>query len=175
MQQRSTAILAAAVCAALSACGPQEQVVRPQHENAAAPAAGVSISNVVVRPGAAGGITAAYLTIHAGGEDRLLSVTSTEAERVELHETRTQPDGLTSMQPLPEGAPVGAAAPLVLQPGGAHLMVFNLTRDLPEGSTLPLQLRFEKAGVVAVTAAVGQPQVPGAASAPADAAHQHGH
>jgi len=159
--------LAALSVAALAACGPQEQVVRPE---ASLTAGSVAISDAVVRPGILGGATAAYLTVRSDAADQLVSVRSTAAERVELHETRTDEEGLTSMQPLDQGAPVGPGAPLVLQPGGMHLMLFNLARDVPEGGAVDLELTFAKAGVVAATATVGQPGVPAAGGE----AH-HGH
>lgn len=168
MRTLFTLTFAAVALAGLAACGPQEQVVRPE----AAQAAGVAISSVVVRPGSAGGATAAYLTVTSDAADRLLSVRSTLAERAELHETTTDADGLTSMQPVAQGAPINPGAPLVLQPGGLHIMLFNLAHDVPEGGAVDLELTFEKAGVVAAAATVGQPGVPAAAAA-AGGDHAH--
>jgi copper(I)-binding protein len=39
-------------------------------------------------------------------------------------------------------------------PGGLHLMMIGLTRPLRQGETVPVTLRFERAGEVPVTLAV---------------------
>ena len=120
--------------------------------------------------GAAGGITAsdawarpspmmnragaAYLVIQNNGaaEDKLLSVESDVAQTIELHETKEM-NGMMQMSPVPN-IPVPAGGKTELKPGGLHVMLIGLNRELKAGDKVQLTLNFEKAGKVPVTAEV---------------------
>ena len=92
-------------------------------------------------------IAAGYLVIrNAGAADRLLSASSPAAERVETHTTVR--DGDISRMREVKGYEVPARATLELKPGGSHLMLVNLKALLKEGTSVPLTLKFEKAGEV---------------------------
>jgi periplasmic copper chaperone A len=54
-----------------------------------------------------------------------------------------------------------------LKPGGAHLMFVDVRKPFAEGETVPVTLRFERAGEKTVQFRVGQ-----GAAAPA---HEHKH
>ena len=59
------------------------------------------------------------------------------------------------MQDLrPGGFPVPANGTVELKPGGFHIMLMNLTEPLEAGDSVELELTFEKAGTVKVTAPV---------------------
>ena len=89
----------------------------------------------------AGQPAAAYFTIRGGGrESRLVSVTSPEAQRVELHESRME-GGMSRMRPLAE-VPVPAGGELAFAPGGRHAMLFGLSSEVQPFGQLPLHLRF---------------------------------
>jgi copper(I)-binding protein len=45
---------------------------------------------------------------------------------------------------------------VTLEPGGYHLMFMNLTGTLQAGSTVQIELTFEKAGTITVAAEVRQ-------------------
>jgi copper(I)-binding protein len=98
----------------------------------------------------------AYLNITNTGTtpDRLLSVSSTVAEKTELHENKTE-DGVMKMRPE---APVALkpGETVTLKPGGDHLMLMGLKQPLKEGDSIPLTLLFEKAGAIQVTAKVAK-------------------
>ena len=49
-----------------------------------------------------------------------------------------------------EGIDVPAGGKAVLEPGGDHLMLFDLKAGLAPGDTFPLTLVFERAGSVTV-------------------------
>jgi copper(I)-binding protein len=49
---------------------------------------------------------------------------------------------------VPLGTPVKPGEPLAFAPGGLHLMLYGLSKPLVAGQRFPLELRFEKAGVV---------------------------
>lgn len=116
-------------------------------------------------------VGAAYLVIDNRGKrsDRLLSVSSPRAARVEVH--ATVHDGDTMRMKRVDPLHVGAGERLELQPGGMHLMLMGLDAPLREGEQVPLTLRFEVAGEVRVQARV---YAPGDATAGEDHSHhQH--
>lgn len=116
-----------------------------------------TIDGAWARPGVAGAETAAYLTITglAGEADALMSASSPDAASVELHEATTDAQGMMGMHPI-DHLDIHAGETVVLKPGGHHLMVMGLKKDLAVGGTLQLELVFEHAGKVAVQAEIKQ-------------------
>lgn len=113
-------------------------------------------------------IGAGFLTIRNGGgdPDRLVSVTSPRAKRVEIH-TMSLDDGVMRMRPLPNGLEIPAGAVSTLAPGGNHIMLIGLTTPLKAGERVPATLRFAHAGTVRITFVVG-------AAGAAASANEHG-
>jgi protein SCO1 len=100
-------------------------------------------------------VGAVYFTLVNGTaqEDRLLSVESTSAGRVELHEVRTEGE-LVQMRHRPEGFALPARARLELEPGGKHLMLYAVP---PATRRVDLTLHFEKARPLSLTLPVVEP------------------
>lgn len=99
-----------------------------------------------------GGHGAVYLQISNGGAaDRLLSVETPLAAVAELHES-LEDGGVMRMVAHPEGFPVPAEGRLQLEPGGKHVMLMQIQPTT--APTVPLTLRFEKAGTVEAQAQV---------------------
>jgi len=94
---------------------------------------------------------AAYLTIVATTDDRLLGASST-AGAVELH-AQTVDNGLHGMRALAEIA-LPEDTPVRLEPGGLHLMLLDLAAPLVPGEVIAFTLRFAVAGNVAIAAPV---------------------
>ncbi|MEY3974434.1 MAG: hypothetical protein RIS59_795 [Pseudomonadota bacterium] len=95
-------------------------------------------------------VGAGFLTIaNSGAADRLVSVSCTCSQSAELH-SMTMDGGVMKMRKL-EGIDVPAKGSLVLEPGGMHLMLIGLKAPLAEGQSVPLELRFDKVGVVKTT------------------------
>jgi copper(I)-binding protein len=125
---------------------------------AAAP--GLSLAQPVVvespwaRPTAPGAkVGGAFMTIVGGKQaDRVLSGSSPAAGVVELH-THVMEGGVAKMRAIP-AIDVPAGGRVELKPGGLHVMLINLKAPLKAGESVPLTLRFEKAGDVAVRVAV---------------------
>ncbi|MBM3533575.1 MAG: copper chaperone PCu(A)C [Alphaproteobacteria bacterium] len=105
---------------------------------------------------------AAYLTLVNRGKeiDRLLGATTTAAAKVELHtyqRSGTAPTGahaghgshMMEMRPV-ERLEVKPGETVVLKPDGVHVMLIGLKAPLKEGERLPLTLRFERAGEIAI-------------------------
>ena len=97
---------------------------------------------------------AAYMVLQNGGaaEDKLLSVEGDVAQAIELHETKEM-NGMMQMSPVPN-IPVPANGKAELKPGGLHVMLIGLNRELKAGDKVQLTLNFEEAGKVPVTAEV---------------------
>jgi len=115
------------------------------------------IESAWARPGDAGGMSAAYLVISNVGEtaDALVAAKSEVAQVVELHQTRQVGD-VMQMQPV-ERIEVPAKGRVELVPGGYHLMLIGLQRELHPGERFSLVLRFEKGGEISVDVEVRQP------------------
>jgi hypothetical protein len=117
-----------------------------------------TISGAWVRPPmGADSPAAGYLTIVNSSDqpDALVSVSSPAAGSVEIHETTTDTSGMMGMQPV-DRVEVPAGGTVRLEPGGFHLMMMALTQPLEVGSTVELDLMFERAGKVVVRADVKQ-------------------
>lgn len=103
----------------------------------------------------AGGTGPGFMRIRNAGlaDDRLLSASSPMTASVELHEM-SMADGQMTMRALPDGLLIPAGGSVELAPGGIHLMLIGVTAALAAGQTVPVELRFEKAGTVTVPFAV---------------------
>lgn len=141
MKLRKFAVIAAmGLCAAGSAWAKDYQ------------AGQVEIDDLWVRASAPGQSNGAgYMEIDnkATAADRLLSVSSSAAERVELHTVETK-DGVAKMRQVEGGIALPAGGEVKLAPGGYHVMFLKLKAPFAEGATVPATLKFEKAGEVAV-------------------------
>lgn len=102
-----------------------------------------------------GGVNSAiYLTIKnpTAAADRLIKAQSDVAASVELH-TMAEENGVMKMHPV-DGVDVPAQGEAVLKPGGFHIMLLNIARDLKVGDKVTVTLTFEKAGTLTVEAEV---------------------
>ncbi|WP_245431169.1 copper chaperone PCu(A)C [Rhodoplanes roseus] len=127
-------------------------------------------------------VAGGYLTItNTGTEpDRLVGGTLPQAGRFEVHEMKTE-NGVMTMRPLNQGLEIKPGATVTLAPGGYHVMFMDLKQPLKEGETLAGELRFEKAGTVAVRYSVqaigatspGSTTSAGGGAAPAAGGHHH--
>jgi hypothetical protein len=101
-------------------------------------------------------VGAGYMTItNTGSEpDRLVGGALPQAGRFEVHEMRMQ-DGVMTMRPVSGGLEIKPGQTVKLEPGGYHVMFMELKEPLKNGETLKGELKFEKAGTVAVEYKVG--------------------
>jgi copper(I)-binding protein len=95
-------------------------------------------------------VGAGYLEVRNNGAqaDRLLSATTAAAKRVELHVT--QRDGEVMRMREVKTLEIPARERFTLRPGGAHLMLVDLTQPLKKGERFKMKLRFERAGEMEV-------------------------
>lgn len=125
-----------------AACGEKENnQILPQEE----------LQNETVlnwaRPGKTGAMTGAYLEYKnkLNIADTLISAESNVAQVTELHESYTTEDGLSGMRGV-DNVIVDAGEVLLLEKGGYHLMLMNLTEDVEENDTISVTLNFKQAG-----------------------------
>ncbi|MDQ0357415.1 copper(I)-binding protein [Rhodoplanes tepidamans] len=100
-------------------------------------------------------VAGGYMSITNTGTtpDRLVGGSLPQAGRFEVHEMKTE-NGIMTMRPLVQGLEIKPGQTVTLAPGGYHVMFMDLKQPLKEGETLSGELRFEKAGTVAVTYSV---------------------
>jgi hypothetical protein len=105
-------------------------------------------------PGAETGIL--YLSIANKGAmaDRLVDVSTDVAATAEIHESTMGSGGVMKMEGMGKGVALPPGKTVTLKPGGMHIMLMGLKRQLKAGDTVPLVLTFEKAGKVSANAEV---------------------
>lgn len=106
----------------------------------------------------AAGTGAVFLRLTNDGReaDRLLGGRTDVAEVVEIHETVMEGE-VMRMQMVADGLEIPAGGKVLLQPGGYHVMLIGIQRDLAVGDEFELELAFEKSGTLLVEAQVRQP------------------
>ncbi len=113
----------------------------------------LSIDDVWARTGQPGQVSAAFMEIkNKGAADKIISANCACAKATELHDMKMA-DGKMLMMQVP-AMDVPANGDLKLKPGGYHIMLIGLNRPLVAGETLPIKLKFEKAGEVTVQAQI---------------------
>lgn len=96
---------------------------------------------------------AVYLTIiDRGAPDRIVGVSTPVAETAGIHQSSNE-NGIMRMRPVPS-LPVTPGAPVILAPGGYHIMLTGLRHPLEHGQTFPVTLSFERAAPVTATVTV---------------------
>ena len=92
-------------------------------------------------PAVPGRPAAAYFTLNGGpASDVLVRVTADYAIRAELHET-VSTGGRMSMKPIAR-VPVPARGTVPFEPGGRHVMLYDLDPRARPGTTTLLTLTF---------------------------------
>lgn len=123
---------------------------------ARAQSGGLVVKDVWARATPGGAQTgAAYATIVSPTADRLTAVASPVAKTVQLH-TMSMDGGIMRMRPV-AAIDIPADQPVMLKPGGIHVMLEGLNQPLHEGQPFSLTLSFEKAGERQVTVTVEKP------------------
>ena len=83
-----------------------------------------------------------------GAADQLVSASSPAAGEIQLHEMAMEGNVMKMRQVKDIAVPAGGA--VELKPGGLHLMFMNIKAPLAAGQTVPVKLKFAKAGEVEV-------------------------
>lgn len=87
-------------------------------------------------------------------DDMLVAAETDAAEVVELHEMTMGEGDVMRMRQLEDGIAVPAGGAALMQPGGLHIMLINLTADLVEGDSVEFTLSFMENEDLSITAPV---------------------
>ena len=113
----------------------------------------ITVEQPWARATPAGAMTGAvYMTLanKTGTADRLTAAASDVAQKVQIHEMAVV-NGIMQMRELANGLAVPANGSVTLKPGGYHVMLIGLKKQLIAGQTIPLTLTFAKAGTISIT------------------------
>ncbi len=147
-------LTAAFAALALAGCAEPPAPANTGPESATTPAATVvalSVADGWTRATPAGATAAGgFFTINnpTAETDRLVSVASARSPRVEMHEMANA-NGVMQMRQV-QAIDVPSTGTVQLAPGGLHLMFMDLPAGFAVGETVPVQLTFERTGVVNV-------------------------
>ncbi len=106
--------------------------------------------------------SAAYFTIHGGGEAVVLrGVTTAEAVRLEVHESMMA-GGMASMKPI-QTIDIPARTAVKLEPGGKHIMLWNVNQGAVANGKMTFTFIFSNGDRIIADATI---QKANAATAP---------
>ena len=112
-------------------------------------------------PAVAGNPASIYFTLHGGSQPAtLLAVGAPFAVRTEMHESMKRAGGTMSMAPLRQVA-IAPRAVVKFEPGGKHVMIYDVAPSLKPGTRAPIRLSFangRKVEVQAVIVGAGDPE-----------------
>lgn len=137
-----------------ASCG--KKAPAPERE---AKKAGISIENQWVREvPPTQKMSAAYMTlVNNYDEDKVLVTTKNDASNItELH--KMVMDGDVMKMDKIDSIIVPAHSSFELKPGGLHIMLIDLTKELKSGDTVNFELEFESGEKVSATAEVKKPK-----------------
>jgi copper(I)-binding protein len=117
----------------------------------------IKIENAYTRATAPGQqVAGGFMKIENKGNtgDQLLSASSSAAGEVQLHEMAMEGNVMKMRQVKDIAVPAGGS--VELKPGSYHLMFMNLKGPFSAGQTVPVKLKFAKAGEVEVKLPVNE-------------------
>lgn len=143
MHRNSLTVTLAFATLALAACGQKEAL---------------SVTDATVRlPAVAGNPGAAYFTLHGADKDtRLMSISSPQAGRAEMHDVKME-GGMMTMTPIDNGLAIPKGATIKFETGGRHAMLFDMKPGLKAGDKVTLTFSFADGRKVTVDAASEAP------------------
>lgn len=115
----------------------------------------IEVTNAWARPAATGHNSALYMTISNKStlEDTLYAAKSSVAQIVEIHETYKAGEDMMGMREV-EFVKILPNSSLSFKPGGHHIMLIGVTKDLIAGDSIKVDLFFRKNGKINVKAKV---------------------
>ena len=140
------------VCAlALAGCGSGDGA-------SAAPKATVRITDATIDWPANPEVAAVRLRVRNDGshDDELQGVSTQVARSAMVHRSSVDASGRSTMAPV-AGLTIPARSTVTFEPGGLHIMLDGLTRDLRIGDRVPVTMVFRDAGSITTEAKVVAP------------------
>jgi len=89
-------------------------------------------------------VTGAFMQLKSDADATLVGIASPAAQSVELHAMKSD-GGLMKMRAV-DTLTLPAGKVVELKPGGYHVMLVDVTRELREGATVPFTLTFLQDG-----------------------------
>ncbi|HRW38059.1 MAG: copper chaperone PCu(A)C [Acidimicrobiales bacterium] len=134
---------------------------------------GIRISDATIDWPANPEVGAVRLLVHNDGPraDELVGASSDVATSTMVHRSVTDAQGRARME-MVSGLEIPARSTVTFEPGGLHVMLNGLTRELEVGDRVEVTMIFRDAGPVSATATVVEP---GTASLGGDAAEEAAH
>ncbi len=83
----------------------------------------------------------AYFSITSSIQDKIIGLSSPQADRVEMHNSVTSAEGMASMVRL-DSVDLPAGKSVIFGPGALHVMVFA-PQPIAAGATFPIQIELE--------------------------------
>jgi len=116
------------------------------------PGGEIVIKDQWLRPSAEKMATALYFSIEniSDSPDTLYSVESDISEKIEIHETYSSGDmmGMREIRLIV----IEAGKEVKLEPGGKHIMIMKLIRDINIDDVVHFKLYFKNAGLIKISA-----------------------
>lgn len=119
---------------------------------------GITVHNAWMRPTAQGDNGAVYFVLHNDSTeaDELLGASSNVAEAVEIHESSMAVGTDVMKMNQVFSVPLGRGSEVVFEPGGYHIMLVNVSRELPVGETIEVTLHFKNHEDVPINISVAE-------------------
>jgi copper(I)-binding protein len=104
----------------------------------------IEIHDPWARPAFQGMNAAVYFLIHnhSDAADEILSISTDIAETAELHKSEVDASGMMQMN-FQGSVPLPIDAEVHFEPGGLHVMLTNVSRDLNVGDSFTITLHFK--------------------------------
>jgi len=117
----------------------------------------IKVKDAWVRPSLENMTTALYFTIENNGsvQDTLYKVDSNISDKVEIHETYSEGD-MMGMRKV-DFIIIEGKSSFEFKPGGYHIMVMKLKKDIHDGDEENFILHFKQAGEIKFTAVAKKP------------------
>lgn len=133
-------------CGSVTTAPPAENQDTTADESAVAPAGPViKVMEPFAFASMPNGAVYMHLMNEGDADDRLISAETDVAETVELHETKMDENEVMHMGPI-DAVELPAGGSATLEPGGMHIMLIGLKKELATGDTFELTLNFEQSG-----------------------------
>ena len=118
---------------------------------------GIAVLDAWARPGFRGDNSAVYLTINnqTNQGEGLIGANSDVAGGAEIHLSSMDAAGTMTME-RQDLVVIPAKDSIELAPGGLHIMLVILGKDLSVGDTFPVTLEFQRAGDITIEVEVKQ-------------------
>ena len=94
-----------------------------------------------------------YGEIQAVKTDRLINISTSFASVAELHE-HVNDDGVMRMREVEGGLTLNPGQPMIMRPGGHHIMLMGLHERLIAGKVIDLKLEFESGQIFDISVPV---------------------